>query len=65
MPPRLFTHPAFTGGVLLALVDFAAFTSIFFNIRAVVAGRPWAFRAAVGAGGHAVRRWQHHRRLRE
>ena len=30
--PRLFAHPAFTGGVLLALVYFAAFTSIFFTI---------------------------------
>jgi EmrB/QacA subfamily drug resistance transporter len=32
VPPRLFTHPLFTGGVLLALVYFAAFTSIFFTI---------------------------------
>ena len=32
VPPRLFTHPAFTGGALLALVYFAAFTSIFFTI---------------------------------
>lgn len=32
VPPRLFEHPAFTGGVLLALVYFAAFTSIFFTI---------------------------------
>ena len=32
VPPRLFSHPAFTGGVLLALVYFAAFTSIFFTI---------------------------------
>jgi EmrB/QacA subfamily drug resistance transporter len=32
VPPRLFTHPSFTGGVLLALVYFAAFTSIFFTI---------------------------------
>ena len=32
MPPHLFTHPAFTGGVILALVYFAAFTSIFFSI---------------------------------
>jgi MFS family permease len=31
-PPRLFAHPSFTGGVLLALVFFAAFTSIFFTI---------------------------------
>jgi EmrB/QacA subfamily drug resistance transporter len=32
VPPRLFKHPSFTGGVLLALVYFAAFTSIFFTI---------------------------------
>ncbi|MCS5734326.1 MFS transporter [Herbiconiux daphne] len=32
VPPRLFRHPAFTGGVILALVYFAAFTSIFFTI---------------------------------
>ena len=30
VPPRLFTHPAFSGGVGLAVVYFAAFTSIFF-----------------------------------
>ncbi|GAB3601370.1 MFS transporter [Microbacterium tumbae] len=32
VPPRLFSHPQFTGGTLLALVYFAAFTSIFFVI---------------------------------
>jgi EmrB/QacA subfamily drug resistance transporter len=32
VPPRLFRHQAFTGGVILALVYFAAFTSIFFTI---------------------------------
>jgi len=32
VPPRLFSHPAFTGGTILALVYFAAFTSIFFVI---------------------------------
>jgi len=32
VPPSLFHHPAFTGGVILALVYFAAFTSIFFTI---------------------------------
>ena len=32
VPPHLFTHPQFTGGVVLALVYFAAFTSIFFTI---------------------------------
>ncbi|QAY74096.1 MFS transporter [Agromyces protaetiae] len=32
VPPRLFAHPQFTGGTVLALVYFAAFTSIFFVI---------------------------------
>ena len=32
VPPRLFAHSSFTGGVLLALVYFAAFTSVFFTI---------------------------------
>jgi EmrB/QacA subfamily drug resistance transporter len=32
VPPRLFSHPQFTGGTVLALVYFAAFTSIFFVI---------------------------------
>ncbi|QAY63030.1 MFS transporter [Xylanimonas allomyrinae] len=32
VPPRLFAHGHFTGGVILALVYFAAFTSIFFTI---------------------------------
>lgn len=32
VPPRLFTSFAFTGGTILALVYFAAFTSIFFVI---------------------------------
>ncbi len=32
VPPHLFSHPQFTGGTLLALVYFAAFTSIFFTI---------------------------------
>ncbi|MET0989638.1 MAG: MFS transporter [Glaciihabitans sp.] len=32
VPPKLFTHPAFTGGTILALVYFASFTSIFFTI---------------------------------
>jgi EmrB/QacA subfamily drug resistance transporter len=32
VPPNLFHHPAFTTGVILALVYFAAFTSIFFTI---------------------------------
>jgi EmrB/QacA subfamily drug resistance transporter len=32
VPPRLFVHPSFTGGVLLALVHFAAVASIFFTI---------------------------------
>ena len=32
VPPHLFSHKAFSGGVILALVYFAAFTSIFFTI---------------------------------
>jgi EmrB/QacA subfamily drug resistance transporter len=32
VPPHLYTHAAFTGGTILALVYFAAFTSIFFSI---------------------------------
>ncbi|MEF2977396.1 MFS transporter [Subtercola sp. YIM 133946] len=32
VPPSLFRHPSFTGGVILALVYFAAFTSIFFSL---------------------------------
>lgn len=32
VPPRLFAHPSFTGGTILALVYFAAFTSIFFTL---------------------------------
>ena len=32
VPPHLFSHPSFSGGVVLALVYFAAFTSIFFTI---------------------------------
>ena len=32
VPPRLFSRAAFTGGTILALVYFAAFTSIFFTI---------------------------------
>ncbi|HEY0261100.1 MAG TPA: MFS transporter [Lacisediminihabitans sp.] len=32
VPPHLFSHPAFTGGAILALIYFAAFTSIFFVI---------------------------------
>jgi EmrB/QacA subfamily drug resistance transporter len=32
VPPRLFRHRSFAGGVLLGLVAFATFTSIFFNI---------------------------------
>ena len=32
VPPPLFSHPAFTGGVILAMVYFAAFVSIFFTI---------------------------------
>ncbi|MDM4764161.1 MFS transporter [Galbitalea sp. SE-J8] len=32
VPPHLFSHPSFTGGTLLAMIYFAAFTSIFFVI---------------------------------
>jgi EmrB/QacA subfamily drug resistance transporter len=32
VPPHLYSHAAFTGGTVLALVYFAAFTSIFFSI---------------------------------
>lgn len=32
VPPHLYSHPAFTGGTILALVFFASFTSIFFSI---------------------------------
>ena len=32
VPPHLYSHAAFTGGTILALVYFAAFTSIFFTI---------------------------------
>jgi EmrB/QacA subfamily drug resistance transporter len=32
VPPRLFRHPAFSGGVVLSLVYFASFTGIFFTI---------------------------------
>lgn len=32
IPPRLFAHRSFTGGSVLALVYFAAFTSIFFTL---------------------------------
>ncbi|MBO9578854.1 MAG: MFS transporter [Microbacteriaceae bacterium] len=32
VPPRLFRHPSFTGGVVLGLVYFAGFTSVFFVI---------------------------------
>jgi EmrB/QacA subfamily drug resistance transporter len=32
IPPHLFKHRSFTGGTILALVYFAAFTSIFFTL---------------------------------
>jgi len=32
VPPRLFAHPSFTGGVVLGFVYFASFTSVFFII---------------------------------
>jgi len=62
VPPHLFSHPAFTGGTILALVYFAAFTSIFFTISLLwqaglghtalqsgVVGVPFALGSIVGA----------------
>ncbi|MBC7724823.1 MAG: MFS transporter [Burkholderiaceae bacterium] len=43
VPPHLFSHPSFTGGVILATVYFAAFTSIFFVITIF-------WQAGLGAG---------------
>ncbi|WP_165063608.1 MFS transporter [Marisediminicola senii] len=43
VPPSLFTHAAFSGGVILATVYFAAFTSIFFVITIF-------WQAGLGAG---------------
>lgn len=43
VPPHLFSHRAFTGGVILATVYFAAFTSIFFVITIF-------WQAGLGAG---------------
>jgi len=62
VPPHLFSHPAFTGGVILALVYFAAFVSIFFTLsilwqaglghtalQAGVVSIPFALGSIVGA----------------
>ncbi|MDM7832529.1 DHA2 family efflux MFS transporter permease subunit [Cellulomonas edaphi] len=62
VPPHLFSHPSFTGGTVLALVYFAAFTSIFFTISLLwqaglshtalqsgVVGVPFALGSIVGA----------------
>ena len=62
VPPHLFSHPAFTGGTILALVYFAAFTSIFFTISLLwqaglghtalesgVVGVPFAIGSIIGA----------------
>jgi len=62
VPPHLFSHPAFTGGTILAMVYFAAFTSIFFTISLLwqaglghtalqsgVVGVPFALGSIVGA----------------
>ena len=62
VPPHLFSHPAFTGGVILALVYFAAFVSIFFTLsilwqaglghtalQAGVVAIPFALGSIVGA----------------
>ena len=55
VPPHLFSHPSFTGGVILALVYFAAFTSIFFTISLLWhasfdhdPGHVWLRQAVVG-----------------
>ena len=65
VPPHLFSHPAFTGGVILALVYFAAFVSIFFTISIL-------WQAGLGHTAlesrsrlHPVRARQHRRRLAE
>jgi len=47
VPPLLFSHPSFTGGVILATVYFAAFTSIFFVITIF-------WQAGLGAGALAA-----------
>ena len=60
--PHLFSHPQFTGGTILAMVYFAAFTSIFFTISLLwqaglghtalqsgVVGVPFALGSIVGA----------------
>jgi len=62
VPPHLFSHPAFTGGTVLAMVYFAAFTSIFFTISLLwqaglghtalqsgVVGVPFAIGSIIGA----------------
>ncbi|WP_456846008.1 MFS transporter [Cellulomonas sp. P5_C6] len=62
VPPHLFSHPQFTGGTILALVYFAAFTSIFFTISLLwqaglghtalesgVVGVPFAIGSIIGA----------------
>lgn len=62
VPPHLFSHPQFTGGTILALVYFAAFTSIFFTISLLwqaglghtalesgVVGVPFAIGSILGA----------------
>ncbi len=62
VPPHLFSHPQFTGGTILAMVYFAAFTSIFFTISLLwqaglghtalqsgVVGVPFALGSIVGA----------------
>jgi hypothetical protein len=62
VPPHLFTHLAFTAGVALAMVYFAAFVSIFFTISLLwqaglghtalesgLVGTPFAIGSIVGA----------------
>lgn len=62
VPPRLVAHPSFTGGLLLSLVYFAAFTSIFFTLALLwqaglghsalqsgLVAMPFAFGTIIGA----------------
>ena len=65
VPPHLFSHPAFTGGTILALVYFAAFTQHLLHHLAAVAGGAGAHRAGVRAGGGAVRHRVDHRGVAE
>ena len=65
VPPRLFAHAAFTGGVILALVYFAAFTSIFFTISIFWQSGLGPLGAGVGHRVGAVRHRVDRRRVAE